>query len=190
MDTIYNSSQKRLLATFTFLFLSFIANFSLVAAEDGAKLFKQNCAVCHSLTDAVVTGPGLKDVATRAPGDAWLAKWIKNNKAVIASGDVYAKKIVADFKGADMTVFTDLKDEEIAALITFIKNPPVPKGPDAGGPKTPGAGPVEEKGVSPLAILFNYNHRSIARSTPYFKKYTKRKTRITGRRSGWSMARN
>jgi mono/diheme cytochrome c family protein len=153
MDTIYNKPQKKnLLAIITFLFLSFLINFSSVAAEDGAKLFKQNCAVCHSLGTNKLTGPGLEGVATRVPSDAWLAKWIKNNKAVTASGDAYAKKLMADNGGADMTVFTDLKDEEIAALVTFIKAPPVVVAPTAS--TAPVAGAQEsDKGVDPLAVL-------------------------------------
>ena len=82
MDTIFNSPPKKLLATITLLFLAFVVNFKSVAAEDGAKLFKQNCAVCHSLGTNKITGPGLEGVATRVPSDEWLAKWIKNNKAV------------------------------------------------------------------------------------------------------------
>ena len=153
MDTIFNTPQKKLLATFTFLFLSFIVNFNSVAAEDGSKLFKQNCAVCHSLGTNKITGPGLAGVTTRVPNDAWLAKWIKNNKAVTASGDAYAKGLMTANGGADMTVFTDLKDEEIAALITFIKAPPV--APVASGVPSPTGGSQEpaEKGVNPLAIL-------------------------------------
>ena len=153
MDTIFNTPHKKLLATFTFLFLSFVVNFNSSAAEDGAKIFKQNCASCHSLDTKTLTGPGLAGVATRVPNDAWLAKWIKNNKAVIASGDAYAKKIFADFKGADMTVFDYLKDEEIAAVIAFIKAPPAPPTPAGAVATTGGSQEPAEKGVDPLGIL-------------------------------------
>ena len=153
MDTILNTPQKKLLATITFLFLSFIVNFNSVAAEDGAKLFKQNCAVCHSLGKNVITGPGLEGVSTRVPNDAWLAKWIKNNKAVTASGDPYAKKLMAENNGKDMTVFTDLKDEEISALITFIKAPPAAPVATGAPIATGGSQEPAEKGVNPLAIL-------------------------------------
>ena len=72
MDTIFNTPQKKLLATITFLFLSFTINFKSAAAEDGAKLFKQNCSRCHSLGKNVITGPGLAGIGTRV-NDAWLA---------------------------------------------------------------------------------------------------------------------
>ncbi len=153
MDTIFNTPQKNFLATISFLFL-LIFNLNNVSAQDGEKLFKQNCAVCHSLGKNKITGPGLEGVATRVPqpADEWLAKWIKNNVAVTASGDAYAKKLVADNNGAQMTVFTDLSDADIKAIITYIKAPPAPK--EAAPVATSGAASgAQEQGVDPLAIL-------------------------------------
>src|ERR1700749_2563891 len=151
MDTICNKPQKQILAIFSLLFLSFIFSINKVSAADGEKIFKQNCAVCHSLGKDKVTGPGLEGVATRVPGDAWLMKWIKNNKAVIASGDGYANKLYAENK-ADMTVFNDFSDDDLKAVIAYIKNPPkeIAAAPAAasGGPAAPA-----EEGVNPLAIL-------------------------------------
>lgn len=152
MDTMLNRPQRQLLAIISFLFLSIIGVNSTFA-QDAEKLFKQNCAVCHSLGKNKITGPGLEGIGTRAPSDAWLAKWIKNNKEVIKSGDAYAKKILAESNGADMTTFTDLSDGDIAALITYIKNPPAPKAAvTATAPAGGAAKPVDE-GVNPLAVL-------------------------------------
>ena len=151
MDTLCTKSQKQILAIFSFLFLSIIFSINSVSAQDGAKLFKQNCAVCHSLGTNKLTGPGLAGVASRVPSDAWMMKWIKNNQALIKSGDAYAVKIFADNNNAQMTVFADLKDEEIKAIITFIKTPPPPPPTPTAGTST--AGEPEEKGINPLAIL-------------------------------------
>jgi cytochrome c2/Tfp pilus assembly protein PilV len=153
MDTIFITPQKKLLAIISFLFLSFVFSFNSAFAQDGEKIFKQNCAVCHSVGKNKITGPGLEGVATRVPNDAWLAKWIKNNKAVIASGDAYANKVFNENGKVDMTTFTDLKDEEITALIKYIKNPPKPKDEVAKGPAGGGEQKEEDKGVNPLAIL-------------------------------------
>ncbi len=152
MDTILNKPQRRFLAAISSLFL-FIISFNSAFAADAEKLFKQNCAVCHSLGKNKLAGPGLEGIGTRVPDDAWLAKWIKNNKEVLKSGDAYAKKIVGENNGAEMSVFTHLSDEEIAALVTYIKNPPQPK--EATTAKSPAAGEekAEEKGINPLAIL-------------------------------------
>ncbi len=104
--------------------------FSSAFADDGAKIFKQNCAVCHRLDAQKLTGPGLAGVAGRVPSDDWLQKWIKNNEALRKSGDAYANKVFQDNGGTAMTVFDGvISDEDIKTLITYIKNPPAEKAP-------------------------------------------------------------
>lgn len=155
MDTICNMPRKQILAFFSFLFLSFIFSTNPLSAADGEKIFKQNCAVCHSMGSNKITGPGLAGVFTRvpAPAEEWLHKWIKNNDKMIKSGDPYAVKISA-FDASQMTIFeSTLSDEDITAVVKYIKDykPPV-DGPaqvaSPGGPAQPA-----EKGVNPLAIL-------------------------------------
>lgn len=97
------------------------------SVEQGEKLFKQNCTSCHSMGATKVVGPGLKDVMTRVPSEDWLKSWIKNNVAMIKGGDAYANKIYSENNKAAMTVFTNLKDDELASLVEYIKNPPAPK---------------------------------------------------------------
>jgi cytochrome c2/Tfp pilus assembly protein PilV len=153
MDTIFNAPQKKLLATISFLFL-LVINANSIFAQDGEKLFKQNCAVCHSLGKNKLTGPGLEGVAGRVPqpADEWLLKWIKNNIAVTKSGDAYAKKLMDEYKGAQMTVFTDLSDDDVKAIIAYIKAPPVAKEEKKDGVPVAGAA-AQEQGVDPLGIL-------------------------------------
>lgn len=152
MDTIFNTPQRKLLAIISFLFLSFLININSALAQDAEKLFKQNCAACHSLGKNKMVGPGLEGVATRVPSEEWLTKWIRNSQEVLKSGDAYAKKILAENNGVMMTTFTHLKDEEIAALIQLIKAPPVVEDVLT---KAPAGGEVavEEKQINPLAIL-------------------------------------
>src|SRR3954464_14758142 len=119
MDTLCTKPKKQLLAIFSLLFLSFFLSINPASAQpDGDKIFKQNCAVCHSLGSNTITGPGLKGVVTRTPGEAWMLKWIKNNVALTASGDAYAQKI-STFSPSQMTVFTNLSDDEIKAVIGY-----------------------------------------------------------------------
>jgi len=141
MDTMCTKSQHHQ-RFFILLILSIFLNFSSSYSQDGAALFKQNCASCHSLGKNKLTGPGLEGVTKRVPSEEWLHKWIKNNKAVIASGDAYAKKIYEEFNKAEMTTFEHLSDAEIASIIELIKNPPAPKGQTT--TPTPGGAPVEE----------------------------------------------
>ena len=151
MDTICKQSKKHFLAIFSLLFLSFFLSINPVFAQDGEKIFKENCAVCHSLGKETVTGPGLEGVMKRVPSEEWLLKWIKNNDALIKSGDAYAVKINA-FAESQMTPFTNLSDDEIKSVIAYIKAyvPPVKKvDNNAGG--AAGA-PSEEEG-NPLTLL-------------------------------------
>lgn len=152
MDTICNKPRKHILAFFSYLFLSFIFINSLSAA-DGEKIFTQNCAVCHTLTKQTLTGPGLEGVMTRVPAGDWLHKWIKNNEAMIKSGDAYAVKVFNANNQKPMTVFAStLSDAEIDDVIKYIKEykPKVVETPT----ETAGTGgPAKEEGVNPLAIL-------------------------------------
>jgi len=154
MDTIFNMLQRKVPAIISLVLFSFFININSTSAQDGEKLFKQNCAVCHSLGTNKIVGPGLEGVVSRVPSEAWLAKWINNNQAVLKSGDAYAKKILAENNGVAMTTFTDLKDDEIKALITFLKTPPK-KEETVAKTTTTGESKEEEKGVNPLAILIS-----------------------------------
>lgn len=153
MDTMCIKPQKKFLAIFTFLFSIFIFSSSQVSASDGEKIFKQNCAVCHSLGKNKITGPGLEGVASRVPNEAWLMKWIKNNAAVLSSHDAYAQKILAENAGTQMTVFNDFSDEDLKAVIKYIENPPLPPPPPGGDKTAGGASEPTEEGVNPLALL-------------------------------------
>lgn len=154
MDTMFTKPQKQILAIFSFLFLSLVLNINQsFAATDGEKIFKQNCAVCHSMGKNKITGPGLEGVMTRVPGGDWLHKWIKDNKAMIASGDAYAVGIFNSNNKENMTSFAaTLSAEEIDATIKYLKDYKPPVSTD--GPKTPGGtGVPAEQAVNPLALL-------------------------------------
>lgn len=105
----------------------FVASAS-ASAQDGEKLFKQNCASCHKVDDTKLVGPGLKGVFDRVPqpAEAWLLKWVKNSSAMIASGDAYAVKIFNENNKSQMTAFEYLSDDEIKAILSYVKAPPAP----------------------------------------------------------------
>jgi cytochrome c2 len=124
-------------------------------SKSGKTIFKANCAVCHSMCDQHLTGPGLKDVAGRVPPGAWLHEWIKNSEKKIKGGDTYANKIFKDNGGATMTVFEGtLTDAQIDDVIEYLKaGDCVVKGPEVAA-TTGGGAPVEEKGgIDPLYII-------------------------------------
>ena len=100
-----NISRISLKALIAIVFTVFTYSKDL-KAQDGAKLYKQNCAVCHaSHTDQKLTGPGLKGIFDRAPKGDWLKNWILNNEKLIKSDDAYANKTYNENGKAAMTVF-------------------------------------------------------------------------------------
>jgi mono/diheme cytochrome c family protein len=109
-----------------------------VAAQDGEKLFKANCASCHKI-DRNLTGPALQGTTTRWAGkEELLHLWIKNPNAAIATGDSYIRALLAEWepKGGRMPAQA-VNDEEINAILAYIDAwvPPAP-------PTTPDGGVV------------------------------------------------
>jgi mono/diheme cytochrome c family protein len=103
------------------LFLSFGLFQKSFAQPDGGALFKANCAQCHSTGEAKVIGPGLKDIHKRRT-EAWIIPWVHNSQAVIKSGDPYAVKLFEENNHTVMTPFPSLKDEEIKAILAYVKS--------------------------------------------------------------------
>jgi len=83
------------------------------------------------VTDKALVGPGLAGMFDRVPSEEWAIAWIKNPQAMIAKGDPYAVKIYNEFNQAQMTAFEYLADEEIKAILDYIRNPPVKAAPVA-----------------------------------------------------------
>jgi hypothetical protein len=88
----------------------------------GEKLFKQNCAVCHSLSTARITGPGLAGITARVPSGDWLSRYISNCDSVYKLKDPYALKLRHEFPESRMTIFSNtLLHSEIEKIISYIK---------------------------------------------------------------------
>ncbi|MCC6371665.1 MAG: cytochrome c, partial [Bacteroidia bacterium] len=100
----------------------------------GEALFKQNCAACHyAHNDKMLTGPGLINVAERAPKGDWLVKYILNNEKLIKSGDPYANKIYKKYGKAAMTVFEgQLNERDVNAILEYINSVTPAKLPQSG----------------------------------------------------------
>jgi len=86
----------------------------------GKNLFQDNCATCHSLFKGVL-GPALMNVEERVKDRKLLYAWIRNNDAVLKSGNPYFTKLVKDFGDVRMTPFPNLSDEDIASILDYIK---------------------------------------------------------------------
>jgi cytochrome c2 len=87
--------------------------------QETADYFKRNCANCHTIGGGRLTGPDLKNVTSRKDRD-WLTRFIFNPKAVIDSGDPYAKQLFEESRGVLMPVAPDLNAERADSLLKLI----------------------------------------------------------------------
>jgi len=115
----------------------------------GEKLFKANCKACHSVGDNKVVGPGLKGINDKREKE-WLVKWITNSGDLIASGDGDAQAIFAEFNDMPMPPQA-VSEEDITAILAYIKTPPVKKGAKVAA--EPVAGDEEEDSSAMMYLL-------------------------------------
>lgn len=115
--SVNRSTAKRIILSILVVFLfAFTQN---VSAQDGKALFKANCASCHNIKKDA-TGPALAGVQSRWPNKDLLKLWIKNWNKAVATGDPYAVKIKDWNPAIAMSVFDNLKDAEVEAILSYI----------------------------------------------------------------------
>ncbi|RAJ77290.1 cytochrome c [Chitinophaga dinghuensis] len=83
-------------------------------------IMQQNCAPCHAL-EKRVTGPALMYV-TAVRDHKWLFDFIRNNAALLASGDREANCLFNEYNKTAMTLFPNLSDADIEDIIAYIDN--------------------------------------------------------------------
>jgi cytochrome c2 len=103
------------------LLLIFGLSITTIQAQDGKALFQANCASCHAVNKAL-TGPALKGIRERVPDDKLLHAWIKNNQAVLASGNPYFVNLYNQYNKTAMNLFTNLSDAEISAILKYVED--------------------------------------------------------------------
>jgi len=125
-------------------FISFSQDISKDAAviKTGEDLFNGNCKACHRVKQKLV-GPALAGVYDRAPSIDWIKGWVRNSAKVIASGDKYGVALYNEYNKSQMTAFTSYKDDQIMAILAYVKaeadkvDAPAAGAPAAGGPVQP-----------------------------------------------------
>ncbi len=111
---------KATLFSLSFLFFQLFI-YSQGKTIDGAKIFKANCAACHSVGSNKVVGPGLQGITEKRTRE-WLGKWIANSGEFIASGDADAQAVF-EANGKIPMPPQAVSPEEIDAILEYIKNP-------------------------------------------------------------------
>ena len=93
-----------------------------IQANEGEKLFKNNCSACHKLEGTLI-GPGLKGVKakwTAAGEEDKLLLWVQNPVALFNSGNSEMAKAAWDFSPIEMTAQAHLSDEQIAQIFDYV----------------------------------------------------------------------
>lgn len=104
------------------LIASFITSCS-PKEEKGQTLFEQNCSSCHNFR-ANSIGPQLGGV-TEAVNEDWIKKFIKDPKSMIDNADERAGMLFGRFN-TYMPGFSHLPDEDLDAIIAYLKTKPAP----------------------------------------------------------------
>lgn len=94
-------------------------NYQEKKSNKGEALFKMQCASCHDLNKKVI-GPALKGVTDKYE-EEWLISFIKNSKQMIESGDKRAVAVFNENQKQPMLAFEFLADDEIKAILAYIK---------------------------------------------------------------------
>jgi len=129
--TTHRSVRKLL---FSILPLALILLGNSLFAQDGKALFQSNCASCHN-PFKVITGPALQGVTQRIPDKNLLHAWIHNNQKVLASGNPYFNKLYTEYSKTNMSLFPDLSDKDIDAIINYVETAKPPSAtPEPGAP--------------------------------------------------------
>ncbi|MBX7075606.1 MAG: cytochrome c [Pirellulales bacterium] len=132
-SSIPRSFLFALMLTLMALFIAASAVFAqpLAQAPDGATLFKEKCAVCHTIGGGDLLGPDLQGVTERRD-PAWLKQWILVPDQVLASGDPIATELLAKYKNVPMPNLA-LTPDQVAALLAYMSSGATAGGATAGG---------------------------------------------------------
>lgn len=87
-------------------------------AQEGAVLFRDNCAACHTIGGGRLVGPDLQGVTARR-SEAWLIPFVHSAQSVIASGDSVAVALAAEYPGLVMPDWP-LTDAQIRAILVHV----------------------------------------------------------------------
>lgn len=102
-----------------FIFTALFSITILTNGQDGKALFNQKCASCHAI-DKQLVGPALKGVEDRWDDKKMLYEWVRNSAAVIKKGYPRAVAVYAEYNKVQMSLFPELKDQDIDAILGYI----------------------------------------------------------------------
>jgi len=94
---------------------------TLANAQDTPDYFRVNCKSCHNIGGGRLTGPDLKDLSKRQEDRQWLIKFLMDPRAMIESGDPYAKKLFEESGNNYMPTPPRITVERAEKLLNLIE---------------------------------------------------------------------
>lgn len=86
--------------------------------QQGARIFQQNCASCHTIGKGDSLGPDLAGVTARRD-QAWLRRWIAQPDRMLAEKDPIATELLQKYKNLPMPNL-NLTAEQVEALLAYM----------------------------------------------------------------------
>jgi len=110
---------------------------AMQGAADGAAIFKDKFAPCHTNGGGKLIGPDLKDVTKRRDA-AWLERMISDTSGMLAS-DPVAQELLKEYNNVRMPNIS-LSRDEVGKIIAYLENPGELSPGQAIPPTVPGGG--------------------------------------------------
>ena len=135
------------------ILIGFLGWFVTNAQVDGQTLFEDNCTACHTI-GKILVGPNLEGVTERRP-EPWIRSFITNSTSMIKNGDKDAVAIFEKFNKTEMTSFQgSFSEEEMTALIDYLKVAEAVTPPQPPKPPFEGETPKVTKPMKPTQMMF------------------------------------
>lgn len=113
------SIPERLMAAALLAALAGIAHSQDPPSEETIQYFQTNCTSCHTIGGGRLAGPDLKGAHERKDRD-WMIRFMLDPKAVVDSGDPYARKILEESRGVLMPAVPGLSRAMAGKLLDLI----------------------------------------------------------------------
>jgi mono/diheme cytochrome c family protein len=118
-DHVSCCAKRRRCAKGLWWFSTFAALAIAASAQDPVDFYRQNCLACHTIGGRRMAGPDLKDLLQRKDRE-WLLRFLQDPKAMIDSGDTYAKKLVEESHGMVMPTIKGMDRARADGLLNLI----------------------------------------------------------------------
>ncbi len=118
------------------------------SAEEGERIFQQQCAGCHTIGGGRLVGPDLQGITSKRDRD-WLVAFIRDPNAMFAS-DPDAKALLDEYQVPMPSM--GLTDEEIQAVLAYLESTAAAPQQEQGGEEATATPPPSSAAETPAPL--------------------------------------